>query len=219
MIVAEVKKFEATAGLERGVFLNEPDKIFVQPQLFQFREKSVEMRTLERRDLIAGEVKHREAVDAAASMKLVVITVATGEAEVVKRPQFVLGHVEVLDYITDDHTIWEREPIERLAQEGNLVAYQHHGFWQPMDTLRDKVHLEEWTGPSCCSGRGASVTEVRRMRQWRRSTWPRGSSEWLASSKASSLQRPTEEDAQAGILREQALRVGRGLRRRPCRGG
>jgi len=33
--------------------------------------------------------------------------------------------------------------LERLAKEGNLAAYQHHGFWQPMDTLRDKIHLEE----------------------------------------------------------------------------
>ena len=116
MIVAEVKKFEATAGLERGVFLNEPDKIFVQPQLFQFREKSVEMRTLERRDLIAGEVKHREAVDAAASMKLVVITVATGEAEVVKRPQFVLGHVEVLQRRQLTKFILRNGPDQVVAQ-------------------------------------------------------------------------------------------------------
>ena len=50
---------------------------------------------------------------------------------------------QVIDYITDDQTTWEREPLERLAQEGDLAAFQHHGFWQPMDTLRDKVHLEE----------------------------------------------------------------------------
>ena len=50
---------------------------------------------------------------------------------------------EVIDYIDDDTTIWEREPLERLAQEGSLAAYQHSGFWQPMDTLRDKIHLEE----------------------------------------------------------------------------
>lgn len=49
----------------------------------------------------------------------------------------------VLDYIEGDETIWEREPLERLAKEGNLSAYQHSGFWQPMDTLRDKKHLEE----------------------------------------------------------------------------
>jgi glucose-1-phosphate cytidylyltransferase len=65
-----------------------------------------------------------------------------GDGSLINGGYFVLSP-EVLDYITDDHTIWEREPIERLAQEGNLVAYQHHGFWQPMDTLRDKVHLEE----------------------------------------------------------------------------
>ena len=50
---------------------------------------------------------------------------------------------KALDYITDDQTIWEREPLERLAKEGDLAAYQHNGFWQPMDTLRDKMHLEE----------------------------------------------------------------------------
>jgi len=50
---------------------------------------------------------------------------------------------EVIDYITDDNTIWERAPLERLSQEGNLAAYHHNGFWQPMDTLRDKIYLEE----------------------------------------------------------------------------
>ena len=54
---------------------------------------------------------------------------------------------KVLDYIQDDQTIWERDPMERLAHENQLSAYFHHGFWQPMDTLRDKVHLEElWAG-------------------------------------------------------------------------
>ena len=42
-----------------------------------------------------------------------------------------------------DSTIWERAPLERLAREGQLSAFFHSGFWQPMDTLRDKVHLEE----------------------------------------------------------------------------
>lgn len=50
---------------------------------------------------------------------------------------------EIFNYITDDSTIWEREPMELLAKEGNLAAYQHNGFWQPMDTLRDKMLLEE----------------------------------------------------------------------------
>jgi glucose-1-phosphate cytidylyltransferase len=49
---------------------------------------------------------------------------------------------KVLDYIEGDQTVWERGPLERLAEEGNLNAYQHRGFWQPMDTLRDKTHLE-----------------------------------------------------------------------------
>ncbi len=50
---------------------------------------------------------------------------------------------KVIDYIDGDATVWEREPMERLAREGELSAYLHRGFWQPMDTLRDKNHLEE----------------------------------------------------------------------------
>jgi glucose-1-phosphate cytidylyltransferase len=49
---------------------------------------------------------------------------------------------EVLPYIRDDQTSWESEPLQRLAEEGQLVAYEHNGFWQPMDTLRDKNQLE-----------------------------------------------------------------------------
>jgi len=49
---------------------------------------------------------------------------------------------KVLDYIREDQTVWEREPMERLARERQLVAYPHEGFWQPMDTLRDKNQLE-----------------------------------------------------------------------------
>lgn len=50
---------------------------------------------------------------------------------------------EVLNFIEDDSCIWERQPLEHLAKIGQLSAYQHHGFWQPMDTLRDKNKLEE----------------------------------------------------------------------------
>lgn len=49
---------------------------------------------------------------------------------------------KVVDYIEGDRTVWEREPLERLAREGQLRAWMHHGFWHPMDTLRDKHHLE-----------------------------------------------------------------------------
>jgi glucose-1-phosphate cytidylyltransferase len=48
----------------------------------------------------------------------------------------------VLDYIAGDATIWEREPLERLAEEGQLIAYKHESFWQSMDTLRDVRLLE-----------------------------------------------------------------------------
>ena len=50
---------------------------------------------------------------------------------------------KVLDYIADDSTTWEREPLQRLASENQLSAFVHTGFWQPMDTLRDKLLLEE----------------------------------------------------------------------------
>ena len=48
----------------------------------------------------------------------------------------------VLDLIEGDATSWEREPLEQLAREAQLSAFKHSGFWQPMDTLRDKLHLE-----------------------------------------------------------------------------
>lgn len=55
---------------------------------------------------------------------------------------FFVLNPEVIDYIDGDATMWEREPLEQLAAEGQLEAWQHHGFWQPMDTLRDRSHLE-----------------------------------------------------------------------------
>ncbi|MCL2641362.1 MAG: glucose-1-phosphate cytidylyltransferase [Phycisphaerales bacterium] len=55
---------------------------------------------------------------------------------------FMVLEPQVLDYIDDDQTIFERQPLERLATEGQLTAYKHHGFWQPMDTLREKQLLE-----------------------------------------------------------------------------
>ena len=50
---------------------------------------------------------------------------------------------EVMDYIEEDASIWEQEPLMRLAGDKMLSAYRHHGFWHPMDTLRDKHVLEE----------------------------------------------------------------------------
>jgi glucose-1-phosphate cytidylyltransferase len=50
---------------------------------------------------------------------------------------------QVFDYIEGDGTQWEREPLESLANDGQLMAYKHEGFWQCMDTLRDKVLLEK----------------------------------------------------------------------------
>lgn len=50
---------------------------------------------------------------------------------------------QVFSLIDNDQTIWEKQPLERLAADGQLSAYRHAGFWQPMDTLRDKNYLEE----------------------------------------------------------------------------
>lgn len=50
---------------------------------------------------------------------------------------------EVLDLIAGDETVWEREPLEVLTARGQLAAFRHHGFWRPMDTLRERIQLEE----------------------------------------------------------------------------
>jgi glucose-1-phosphate cytidylyltransferase len=53
---------------------------------------------------------------------------------------------KVFDYLKGDSDTWEREPMERLAKDKQLSAFQHNGFWRPLDTLRDKTHLEQlWT--------------------------------------------------------------------------
>lgn len=65
-----------------------------------------------------------------------------GDGGMVNGGFFVLSP-KVIDLIDDDQCIWERKPLEILSGQGNLVAYQHTGFWQPMDTLRDKMLLEE----------------------------------------------------------------------------
>ncbi len=57
---------------------------------------------------------------------------------------------EILKYIKDDQSIWEREPLEGIAGADELVAYKHTGFWQPMDTLRDKQYLQRlWDEGDC----------------------------------------------------------------------
>jgi glucose-1-phosphate cytidylyltransferase len=65
-----------------------------------------------------------------------------GDGSYINGGFFVLSP-SVLSYIKDDDTIWEDVPLSLLAEEGELMAFQHHGFWQPMDTLRDKLQLEE----------------------------------------------------------------------------
>ena len=65
-----------------------------------------------------------------------------GDGGMINGGFFVLSP-EVINLIEGDSTIWEYEPLESLAQQLQMMAYQHHGFWQPMDTLRDKNYLEE----------------------------------------------------------------------------
>ncbi|PIQ21033.1 MAG: glucose-1-phosphate cytidylyltransferase [Cytophagales bacterium CG18_big_fil_WC_8_21_14_2_50_42_9] len=66
---------------------------------------------------------------------------------------------EVINFIEDDNTTWEREPLENLAKIGELSAYRHTGFWQPMDTLRDKHVLEDmWK-----SGKAPWYTKINSM--------------------------------------------------------
>lgn len=65
-----------------------------------------------------------------------------GDGAMINGGFFVLSP-NVIDLIYDDSTVWEREPLELLAKSSQIVAYQHHGFWQPMDTLREKNLLED----------------------------------------------------------------------------
>jgi glucose-1-phosphate cytidylyltransferase len=71
-----------------------------------------------------------------------------GDGALINGGFFVLSPA-VMQFIEGDSTIWEREPLEKLAALGELAAYDHRGFWQPMDTLRDRTHLEElWASRS-----------------------------------------------------------------------
>ena len=65
-----------------------------------------------------------------------------GDGGVINGGFFVLSP-KVIDFIAGDQTSWEGEPLTRLAQQGEMMAFEHQGFWQPMDTLREKTHLEE----------------------------------------------------------------------------
>jgi glucose-1-phosphate cytidylyltransferase len=72
----------------------------------------------------------------------------TGDGGWINGGFFVLSP-KVLDFIEGDATVWEKDPLEKLAATGQLAAYPHKGFWQPMDTLRDKNYLEHlWTTKS-----------------------------------------------------------------------
>ena len=56
---------------------------------------------------------------------------------------FFVCNSKVIDRVKEDSTIWEQEPLMTLARENQLNAYKHAGFWKPMDTLRDKIYLED----------------------------------------------------------------------------
>ena len=55
---------------------------------------------------------------------------------------FFVCEPQVFSYLKDDYTIWEKEPLQQLARDGQLMAYKHYGFWKPMDMLRDKIELD-----------------------------------------------------------------------------
>ncbi|MEP0202532.1 MAG: glucose-1-phosphate cytidylyltransferase [Halioglobus sp.] len=65
-----------------------------------------------------------------------------GDGAMINGGFFVLSP-KVLEYIADDMAVWEQEPLMKLAEEDELMAYEHQKFWQPMDTLRDKMLLEQ----------------------------------------------------------------------------
>jgi glucose-1-phosphate cytidylyltransferase len=65
-----------------------------------------------------------------------------GDGALINGGFFVLSP-KVIDKIDDDDCVWEQEPLKELAKEGELMSFKHDGFWQPMDTLRDKIYLEE----------------------------------------------------------------------------
>lgn len=64
-----------------------------------------------------------------------------GDGGLINGGFFVLSH-RVFDFLEDDQTVWEQEPLQALARNNQLMAYEHRGFWQPMDTLRDKIYLD-----------------------------------------------------------------------------
>jgi len=64
-----------------------------------------------------------------------------GDGALINGGFFVLSP-KVLERITGDHCTWEQEPLKSLAKDGDLMSFKHEDFWQPMDTLRDKVHLQ-----------------------------------------------------------------------------
>lgn len=65
-----------------------------------------------------------------------------GDGAMINGGFFVLSP-KVLNLLAGDNCVWEQEPLMTLARDGELMAYEHHGFWQPLDTLRDKLYLEE----------------------------------------------------------------------------
>lgn len=82
----------------------------------------------------ALEIKHNQVINFQEKPK--------GDGGLINGGFFILSP-QVLERITSDSCIWEQEPLVGLAKDGQLMAYQHQGFWQPMDTLRDRIHLEE----------------------------------------------------------------------------
>ena len=79
------------------------------------------------------------ALDIQRDQRITTLEKPKGDGGMINGGFFVLSP-KVINLIKDDQTIWEREPLETLAKSNQLKAFQHEGFWQPMDTLRDKNH-------------------------------------------------------------------------------
>ena len=126
---------------------------------------------------------------------------------------------KVFDYIQDDTTSWEQEPIERLASERQLSAYMHDGFWQPMDHLRDKLLLEELLNLGLRSMEDLGSEPERSGRAgvfcWT-GHWP-GSQGKLAEPHTRPIGRDRHRLFGSAAGREESLRRGAGGEARPLR--
>ena len=134
----------AKAATEKQRQLAMAQDKFVLSQLDPNENEVVHLSDLERKEFVTavqpvgrfGKFDIREGIIEKFQEK------SSGDGNWVNGGFFVL-EPDVIDYIENDNTSWEREPLEKLTKEQNISAYKHTGFYQPMDTLRDKIYLNE----------------------------------------------------------------------------